>query len=693
MYLKGVGPKRAGLLEKLGIRTVQDLLFHFPVRYEDRSSVMTISEVEVDNVAVVRAKVKSTSVMPRGRGRRRVFEVAFTDETGVLRALWFNFSEKALSGRFSVGSEWIVSGKVTINRYRGSKVIIHPDTERVEKVEEGESLSLGRIAPVYPLTEGVNQKVVRKIVRTALDHAERIEDFVPRYLNEKYRLPPLDESVRRVHWPDDSSDLSRLGRFQAPEQKKLIFNEFFLVQSGLALKHNTARQEQKGSALKAGPELIGKIKSVFPFRLTGAQVRVLHEIAGDMGKDRPMNRLLQGDVGSGKTAVALGAALIAVRNRKQAAIMAPTEILAIQHYRNITELLGNTKVEVALLTSGSAGRKEAYANIADGTTHIAIGTHALIQSDVKFHDLGLVVVDEQHRFGVMQRAELMKKGRRPHTLIMTATPIPRTLAMTLYGDLDVSVIDQSPPGRARIVTTIIGPEQRLSAISVIRDQVAMGRQAYIVYPLVEESEKLELKAATTMFERFSNEDFAGLRVGLSHGRMKSLEKDLVMERFSKGEIDILVSTTVIEVGVDQPNATVMMVEHADRFGLSQLHQLRGRVGRSHHRSYCLLMADTYPGSPAWVRLQVMEKTMDGFAIAEADLEQRGAGDFFGSRQSGLPEFRIGDILRDYKILAEARKTAFNLVDNDPHLKKPEHSILRRTLKERWKHKFELGDIG
>ncbi|MBF0293474.1 MAG: ATP-dependent DNA helicase RecG, partial [Nitrospinae bacterium] len=533
----------------------------------------------------------------------------------------------------------------------------------------------------------------RHIIHSVLPHVGELEDFVPESLNQHYKLPPLRESVGFVHWPAEGASVGALSEFQTRHQKKLIFDEFFLIQSGLALKRRMIRQSAPEAALHVDAELLGKIHSVLPFKLTGAQERALSEIAGDLASDRPMNRLLQGDVGSGKTAVALSAALIAVRNKKQAAIMAPTEILANQHYRNITKILRDTKVKVELLTSGSRDKEAALARAKSGESHIVIGTHALIQEGVDFHNLGLAVIDEQHRFGVRQRAELIRRGIHVHALIMTATPIPRTLAMTLYGDLDVSTLDESPPGRGEVVTSIYTAAERMRAMDIVRKEVKKGRQAYIIYPLVEESEKLELKAATEMHERLSAEDFAGLRLGLTHGRMKSEEKEEVMARFGRGEIDILVSTVVIEVGIDYPNATVMMIEHAERFGLSQLHQLRGRIGRGKHASYCLLMAECHRGAPSWERLKILEKYQDGFRIAEEDMQMRGSGDFFGVKQSGLPQFKIGDVLRDFKILAEARKSAFAIVEKDPHLTMPEHKPLARALKDNWKDRFELGDIG
>jgi ATP-dependent DNA helicase RecG len=693
-FVKGVGPKRAELLAKLGLKTVRDLIFHFPSRYEDRANLKSISQIRIDDFATVRGTVRTVAVSPAGRNtRKKIFEAAFADRTGVIRAIWFHFHEKTMQNKFAIGSEWIISGKVTTNKLRGNKTIVHPDVEPVEADEAAESLNFGRIVPIYPLTEGLTQKAMRHIIHSVLAHVGELEDFVPETLNQQYKLPPLRESVGFVHWPAEGASVDALSEFQTRSQKKLIFDEFFLIQSGLALKRRTIRQSAPEAALHVDAELLDKIRSVLPFKLTGAQERSLSEIAGDLASDRPMNRLLQGDVGSGKTAVALATALIAVRNKKQAAIMAPTEILANQHYRNITKMLRDTKVNVKLITSGSRDKGSALAHTKSGEGHIVIGTHALIQEGVDFHDLGLAVIDEQHRFGVRQRAELIRRGAHVHVLIMTATPIPRTLAMTLYGDLDVSTLDELPPGRGEVDTRIFTSTERVRAMDIVRGEVKKGRQAYIIYPLVEESEKMDLKAATEMYERLSAEEFAGLRLGLTHGRMKSDEKEDAMARFGRGEIDILISTVVIEVGIDYPNATVMMVEHAERFGLSQLHQLRGRVGRGKHASHCLLMAECHRGAPAWERLKILEKYQDGFRIAEEDMQMRGSGDFFGVKQSGLPQFKIGDVLRDYKILVEARKSAFAIIEEDPHLTMTEHVPLAHALKKNWKDRFELGDIG
>jgi len=691
-YIKGVGPKKAALFEKLGVKSIRDLLFHFPMRYEDRSQVMKIAQVEVGQLVTLIAHVRSSAAKPRGRRGGGVFEAAFADDTGFLRATWFNVSGKAMEARFKPDTEWIVSGRVEINRYSGAKTIYHPDTEKYDG--DGSLGAMGRITPVYPATEGLTQKSIRAATLAAMDHAQTLEDFVPEAMNKRYRLPLLADAVRQVHWPAAGVGMDDLELARTREQKKLIFNEFFLAQSGLALKRKGRSPQRSGAAMDAGPELIGKIKALFPFALTRAQDRALAQIAGDMsdGK-RPMIRLLQGDVGCGKTVIALAAALIATRNKKQAAIMAPTEILAAQTHRKISAFLKDTNVGVALLTSASKDRSKTLDQIRDGSAHIVLGTHALIQEGVEFADLGVAVIDEQHRFGVAQRAELMRKGDSPHTLIMTATPIPRTLAMTLYGDLDVSTIDELPPGRTPVHTRMYNKASRAQALAMVRDQAREGGQAYIVYPLVEESEKLELKAAKVMFDHLKEADLAGLKLGLVHGKLKSSEKEKVMAGFVSGQLDVLVSTTVIEVGVDVPNASVMMIEHAERFGLSQLHQLRGRVGRGTRESHCLLMADTFPGSPAWDRLKVMEKTNDGFAIAEADLAIRGSGDFFGQRQSGFPEFRIGQILRDHKILAEARKAAFDLVEKDPQLSRPEHAPLLRAIFKWWNERFSLGSVG
>ncbi len=689
-FLKGVGPKKAELFAKLGIRTVADILWHIPLRYEDRRQIKTISQLEIGRTVVVRGFVKTANAIPR-RGRGMVFEVLFSDNTGVVSATWFHFSKKAMEKRFVLGSEWIVTGKAFFNKYRGSKSMVHPETESVTSDEE--LTQLGQVIPVYSLTEGLNQRAVRKVVKSALALLKEFPDFVPEPINRSFNLPSLTRCIKLIHAPPEDVSFAELNEFETPEQKKLIFNELFLLQAGIAIKRNKAKVDIPGSSMKVSGDLLDKIRTTLPFKLTDAQERCLSEIAKDMSQNSPMNRLLQGDVGSGKTAIAFSASLIAVRNKKQVAIMAPTEILARQHYKNITALLGKTQVCVKLLISGMKEKAETLSQVESGAAHIVIGTHAIIQEGVLFKSLGLAVIDEQHRFGVQQRADLFHKGDHPNVLIMTATPIPRTLSMTVYGDLDISTIDELPPGRIPIETRLYTKENRVSAIETIRSQVVKGNQAYIVYPLVEESENLDLQAATVMFAELQETEFKGMVLGLIHGRMKGAEKDEVIERFSKGEINILVSTTVIEVGVDQTNATVMMIEHAEMFGLSQLNQLWGRVGRGTEKSYCLLIANLKSGSPACDRLKIMEGTEDGFKIAEADLAHRGAGDFFGARQWGAPELKITNIFRDQDILKKAKKAAFLLVDQDPGLDNKANHELCSTINLKWRERFQLGEIG
>jgi ATP-dependent DNA helicase RecG len=692
--VKGVGPKRAELLLKLGIATVEDLLLHLPLRYEDRATLCPIAELTLDTVQTVSAKVLSAAIRFTGKGgRKRIFEVAFGDDTGVLRATWFKFPSKTFSTRFPVGSQWLVSGKVSMNKFRGSREMTHPITEPV-MAGGVHSLAVGRVTPVYPLTEGLTQHAVRTTVDTLMAVLPQLVDFVPEELNHRFKLPTLQAALKAVHWPEKDADLAALFAVETREQKKLIFNELFIFQVALALRRKMGAQPTPGVALTVDDRLVAKIESIFPFTLTDPQKEAIADIRSDVTSGHAMHRLLQGDVGSGKTAVALAACLMAIHGKRQAAIMAPTEILATQHAKNITALLAHTPVSVALLTSAATDKKETINKIADGSIHIVIGTHALIQEGIRFHNLGLVVIDEQHRFGVRQRAHLQTLGEGVHTLIMTATPIPRTLAMTLYGDLEVSALIGKPPGRHPVATALYPPVRREAGLQVIRSEIDKGHQGYVIYPLVEESEKLDLKAATQMYDHLSTVDFPDLKVGLTHGRMKPAEKEEVMGRFYGGEIDILVTTTVVEVGVDCPNATVIMIEHAERFGLSQLHQLRGRVGRSIHPSHCLLMADEQnKNSAAWRRLSAMTKSQDGFFLAEEDLAIRGAGDFFGVKQSGLPQFKIADIVRDAKILAAARNEAFRIVDQDPTLSSAAHEPLREAIRRHWKERFALADIG
>jgi ATP-dependent DNA helicase RecG len=580
--------------------------------------------------------------------------------------------------------------------------MMHPDLEVGE--ESDDDASFGRIIPVYTDIKGVSARHFRKIALRVVDAcAQLIPDFLPEPFRKAHDLVELRVALGAVHFPSNDADIDQLQRFSSPAQRRLVFDELFFLQVGLALKKRGVKIE-RGIPMVADEKVLARATERLPFKLTGAQSRALHEIARDAEKATPMNRLLQGDVGSGKTAVALAAALIAVENGYQAAVMAPTELLAEQHLRTFERLLGADlfgKRELPSVRVGylSAGRKprelERTRNeIASGTTRIAIGTHALIQEGVQFQKLGLVVIDEQHRFGVLQRARLMEKGVRPHVLVMTATPIPRTLALTLYGDLDVSIIDELPPGRTPVATRLIRGKARSDAYEFLRSEVSSGRQAYVVLPLVEESEKIELRAATEESERLQREELSGLRVGLVHGRMTSDERTHAMELFRRGETQVLVATTVIEVGVDVPNASVMVIDHAERFGLSQLHQLRGRVGRGAAKSHCLLVAEEDRSSAdAWERLRTMVKTNDGFRLAEKDLELRGPGEFLGTRQSGIPDLVVADLLRDQGILKEAREAAFALVERDPELKDPALKGIAAEVARRWAGKMSLGRIG
>ncbi|RMF88793.1 MAG: ATP-dependent DNA helicase RecG, partial [Nitrospinota bacterium] len=547
---------------------------------------------------------------------------------------------------------------------------------------------------IYPATEGMPQKQLRRIMKQVIDtYGDKIEETLPPALRERWRLIPLSEAIRQVHFPDDSVDVELLNAQRSPGHRRLIFEELFFLELALALKRQGTLEEKRGIAYHGEGKLQEKLRRLLPYRLTAAQERVLEEIRQDMRQPHPMNRLLQGDVGSGKTIVALFALLTAIESGYQAAIMAPTEILAEQHYLTLYPYLEQLGYPMALLTSNVRGtRREALLSaIARGEIALVIGTHALIQEDVRFARLGFVVIDEQHRFGVLQRASLMQKGYHPDVLVMTATPIPRTLAMTVYGDLDVSVIDQLPPGRQPITTRVFYEKQRERAYQLVRSEVEAGRQAYLVYPLVEESEKLELKAATEMATRLQQETFPQFSIGLLHGRMRSEEKEAVMRAFAAGEIDILVSTTVIEVGIDIPNASVMLIEHAERFGLAQLHQLRGRVGRGPHRSYCLLLAHYPMSEEARQRLRVMVESQDGFYIAERDLEIRGPGEFMGTRQSGLPELKLADLVRHQQLLQEARQAAFSLVREDPKLQS--YPLLRAVVQRDWLPRVSLIEVG
>jgi ATP-dependent DNA helicase RecG len=684
-FLKGVGPQRAKLLAKLGLETVADALLHLPRRHEDRSQFTPLGRLAVGpEPRTCTGTVAGVSPPPRGRPQVPLF-VTLRDATGFLRAVWFG--QPYLARIFQRGQRLIVHGKIQPpNRGSGALEMRVDDYEVVEDAED-ETLHTGRLVPVYPRTAGLPQRPLRALLKRLVDaHAAAVPEPLPPSVIARRRLLPLGEALRAGHFPSTEAE-------RAAGMRRLIFDDFLLLEVGLAIRRNREGR-RPGLALNPPGELARGLRAALPFALTGAQERVWKEIRTDMAAPYPMNRLLQGDVGSGKTVVACLAILTAIEAGYQAALMAPTEILAEQHAMTLGRLLAPLGVEVTLLTNATRGkaRRERLQALRAGAVGCVVGTHALVQKSVGFKRLGLAVVDEQHRFGVVQRAILRGKGESPDVLVMTATPIPRTLALTLYGDLDVSVLDEMPPGRQRIVTGVRDEKGRPKVYGFLREQMQGGRQVYVVYPLVEESEVLDLRAATDMARRLQSEIFPEFRVGLLHGRMGFAEKDGVMTEFRRGAIQLLVSTTVIEVGIDVPNATVMLVEHAERFGLSQLHQLRGRVGRGREKSYCILMT-AGASEEARRRLAAMEETGDGFRIAEADLGIRGPGDFFGTRQSGLPAFRVADLLRDAALLEEARQEAFAMVAADPDLARPEHRALRAALLARWRGRLDLASVG
>ena len=556
-------------------------------------------------------------------------------------------------------------------------------------------LHFKRIVPVYSETEGLGQKHLRRILLHAVEeYARFVPGPIPRDICDRQGLVDIIEAIRTVHFPGQEEDIRLLNDMRSTAHKRLIFDELFYFELAMALKH-AGNVLDEGIAFRSGGELTGRFLSILPFGLTAAQRRVIGEIHGDMARPSPMHRLLQGDVGSGKTVVSMAAMLTACENGYQAALMAPTEILAEQHHRNVARWAEALGLKAALLLGSMRGpeKKEIARRIEGGEVHIVVGTHALIQEGVDFRKLGLAVVDEQHRFGVVQRATLRAKGANPDVLVMTATPIPRTLAMTVYGDLDISVIDEMPPGKKPVKTKVFYERERPRVYEIVRKEIAKSNQVFIVYPLVTESEALDLKDATRMAEHLQKDVFPELRVGLIHGRMKGPEKEQIMKAFNGRELDILVATTVIEVGIDIPQASLMVIEHAERFGLAQLHQLRGRVGRSDIPSYCVLMTGSKGSENARKRLGIMEKTNDGFRIAEADLEIRGPGELMGTRQSGIPDFRVANILRDGRLLGDARGEAFLLVQKDPRLERPEHAVLREVLLWKWEGRLDLARTG
>ena len=686
-YIKGVGPGLASVLAKRGLYTVSDVFYHFPFRYIDRRKITSIRDTAAGKDRTIIATVITSGISFLGKRRSRIFEVIVSDETGMISAKWFHFHPKYMLSQFKKGRRVLFAGELT--EYNGAKQFIHPE---VELLEDEDSPELGgRLLSMYPLTEGISQRKFRSIFKNAWDKfsAEIINPYSGDFLN-KHHLTDLKAAVLYLHEPPNDADVELLNSFGTAQHRTIIFTEFFLFELTLAARRANL-QEESGLQFEFKKEAHDNLLSALPFCLTSAQGRVISEIRQDMERPHPMMRLLQGDVGSGKTVVALAAALQAVKNGYQTAFMAPTEILAEQHYRTISAIIEKMRIPCALLTSSVKGdlRDGIYEGVRNGSIPILIGTHALIQSEVKFSRLGLAIIDEQHRFGVEQRQALHKKGEAPDVLVMTATPIPRTLAMTLYGDLEISVLDEMPAGRKPITTKVYTNRAREKLYSGMQMELAEGHQIYVVYPLIEESEKVDLKNATEMSEELGR-IFAKFRVELLHGRMKPCDKEKVMREFKEGRVHILAATSVVEVGVDIPNATVMVIEHAERFGLAQLHQLRGRVGRSSMQSYCILVCGTPPSCEARQRLNIMVETTDGFRIAEEDLKIRGPGEFLGIRQSGLPEFKLADLVRDVGILQAARQAAFEVVAEDLRLELAKNRVFAEVIRR--KGGIELGKV-
>ncbi len=692
--LKGISSALAAKFTKLGVKTIREMLYFFPHRHLDYTQRKPISELEVDKEQTIIATVweAHTKVL----GGRKGTEATVADNTRTIRVVWFN--QPYIAKMLRTNTNIVISGKVSL----------FGDTEKVfrspewELLESEDLIHTGRLVPLYSLTEGLNPRSVRRLVKETVDRwAPQLLDFLPQEIRRRCSLLELPLSIQQAHYPD-----SEKAKDQA--RRRLAFDELFLIQLGVLSRKQEWQEGQRGNPLTIGMPILKNFLNALPFTLTAAQERVLGEILRDLEKPKPMCRLLQGEVGSGKTVVATAALLVAAANGYQGAFMAPTEILAEQHFNNISALLSRIgKLEEAkghlytysallpcpfsvALLKGSLNQSEKQRlqkHIKEGEVDLVIGTHALIQKEVEFQRLGLAVVDEQHRFGVMQRSTLRQKGFNPHVLVMTATPIPRTLALTIYGDLDLSTINQLPPGRKIVETKWLNPRQRGKAYDFVRRKVAERRQAFIICPLIEESENIEAKAAIAEYQRLSQQVFPDLRLGLLHGRIPTAEKEEVMKRFTSGELDILVSTPVVEVGIDVPNAVVMLIESADRFGLSQLHQFRGRVGRGEHQSYCLLLAQT-PSAEARERLRLIEEIQDGFALAEKDLELRGPGEFFGTRQSGLPDLRMAR-LSDLALLELARDEAIRLFQQDSGLKQPKHSLLAKEMAQLWEKGGEI----
>jgi ATP-dependent DNA helicase RecG len=694
--IKGVGPQRAELLAKRGLHTLEDLLTYLPFRYEDRIHFSNIKDIQPNGTYTIRARVMSGQAVRGMRGRDAIYHLLVQDAAGGLLPCKF-FHGGYLEGRLKPGQQLVLHGKAEIDKLRPARLeMVNPQMEMLGN-EEADSTEVGRIVPIYEAIGTFGSRAIRRAIYAALQLLDpRMPDILPEELRARLGYPSRHQALVLTHFPPPDESVDALNAYRSRAQQRLIFEEFFLYQLSLALDRKAARKENAIAFRLREENVREALKRILPFKPTAAQKRVLAEIAADLEKPAPMNRLLQGDVGSGKTIVALQAAVIAMENGCQAALMAPTEILAVQHFLSARRILEPGGYRVEMLISGlkSAEKAAALERIRSGKAHLAVGTHALIEDNVQFARLGFVAIDEQHRFGVLQRKRLMDKaashGHAPHVLVLTATPIPRTLSLTLYGDLDVSILDELPPGRTPIETHLTSEPHLNGVWGGVRREVEAGHQAYIVYPVIEES-KLELKAAMEEYERLSREVFPKYKLGLLHGRLSSEEKEDVMLRFRKNEVQILVATTVVEVGVDVPNATVMVIEHAERFGLSQLHQLRGRIGRGAAKSHCVLVGPVRMTDEARARLETMVRTCNGFEIAETDLLLRGPGEFFGTRQSGDMGFHVANPLRDREFLELARREAFALAD-DPAQSAALQRLLR-GLPGEWQRRYHLAHVG
>ena len=673
-FIKGVGPSRVKLLNKLGINNLEDLITYYPRNYEDRGKPKSISELVDGEEALISAFVVARMSEVRIRKNLTLCKVVVRDETGTAQITWYN--QSYLKNSLKVNERYKFYGKVS-NKY--GKI----DMQSPVFEPEGSSTKTGKIIPIYPLTYSLSQNTIRKIIENGLSEVDgKLEETIPEYLLDKYSLCDINTAISKIHFPDNFAEFN-LAR------KRLVFEELLSMQLALLSLKNKYEVKKTGIAFDKAAKMSDVIDNL-PFKLTGAQARVLEEIDSDMEKDRPMNRLLQGDVGSGKTVIALIAAYKAVKSGYQAAIMAPTAILASQHLETFIDILGDTGIRCELLISAITKKKkeELLARLERGEIDIIIGTHALLEENVKFNKLGLVVTDEQHRFGVRQRAVIAEKGNNPDVLVMTATPIPRTLALILYGDLDISIIDELPPNRKKIETYAVKKDMEQRVNAFVSKNIDEGRQCYIVCPLVEENEEINAKSVMEIFEEYKTKIFPNYKVEYLHGKMKQKEKDAIMEEFKNGNINILISTTVIEVGVNVPNANIMIIQNAERFGLAQLHQLRGRVGRGEHQSYCILK---YEGNSRIIkeRMDVITKTNDGFVISEKDLELRGSGEFFGTRQHGIPEFKIANLFEDMTILKGVQAVALSIIDKDPYLENKENEKLKKMVENKFKDRIEI----